>query len=288
MNLAKKFVTLTLIIAGIGLLFTVLYFIKGRANLSHEARSNTECLTSQRVFDYADKLSNQEESQLLSSITELEDYAGIDVAIFTLDNSTDLSEQGLNNYYDIQLAAEGLCDYYRFGWEEWPVGTYLDGRDASSSIVIVANWDTGDAWMCTSGKCKDKISNSKASDIVQYGCNVLRDDPLSGFQRMLTKTKKAMRSGSGGITLCSPLVAFGISLVLSIIFFAINFSKKAGKDTTNQATYSVGNAQLLDRRDIFIRKEVHSVKIQTNSGGGGGGGGGFSGGGGHGGGGGHF
>jgi uncharacterized membrane protein YgcG len=77
---------------------------------------------------------------------------------------------------------------------------------------------------------------------------------------------------------------------LSIIFFAINFSKKAGKDTTNQATYSVGNAQLLDRRDIFIRKEVHSVKIQTNSGGGGGGGGGggFSGGGGHGGGGGHF
>ena len=49
-------------------------------------------------------------------------------------------------------------------------------------------------------------------------------------------------------------------------------------------SYSDGNAKELDRRDIFIRKEVTSVTIQSSSGGSGGSGGG----GGHGGGGSHF
>ncbi len=73
--------------------------------------------------------------------------------------------------------------------------------------------------------------------------------------------------------------------MLAIIFFIINYSKKAGKDTTTASTYSDGNAQIIDRRDVFIRKEVHSVRIQSSSGGSGGSGGG---GGGHGGASGHF
>ena len=74
-----------------------------------------------------------------------------------------------------------------------------------------------------------------------------------------------------------------MALVAAIIFFAVNYSKKAGKDTTTASTYSNGNAEILDRRDIFIRKEVHSVKIQSDSGSSGssGGGGGHGGGGSH-------
>ena len=65
-----------------------------------------------------------------------------------------------------------------------------------------------------------------------------------------------------------------MSLAGAIAFFIVNYSKKAGKDTTTASTYSKGNAQILDKRDIFIRKEVHSVQIQSDSGGSGGGGGG--------------
>ena len=62
-------------------------------------------------------------------------------------------------------------------------------------------------------------------------------------------------------------------------------SKKAGKDTTTLNTYVNGNVELLDHRDIFIRKDVTSVKIESSSSGGSsGGGGGVS----HGGGGSHF
>ena len=93
---------------------------------------------------------------------------------------------------------------------------------------------------------------------------------------MISKTQKAMAGSGHGINFLSPFICFVVSLVLSIIFFCINYSKKAGKDTTTASTYSDGNAQIIDRRDIFIRKEVHSVKIQSSSdssGGSGGGGG---------------
>lgn len=153
-------------------------------------------------------------------------------------------------------------------------------------MVIVANWQPTDryVYLCTSGKARERISDSKAVSITKYGGKKLREDPFTGFERILKKTKSAMKSSGGGIDFISLPVCALVALVASIIFFAVNFSKKAGNDTTTASTYSKGRAQVVDKRDIFIRKEVHSVKIESSSGGGGsssGGGGGHGGGGSH-------
>ena len=63
---------------------------------------------------------------------------------------------------------------------------------------------------------------------------------------MISKTQKAMAGSGHGINFLSPFICFVVSLVLSIIFFCINYSKKAGKDTTTASTYSDGNAQIID------------------------------------------
>lgn len=280
----KKFLVTMFVILGIGLIFIIAYFVKSSANLKHDDRNNADCKTNERLFDYADKLTDSEEATLKADIEAIENKVGMDFVIFVIDNSTDLSEIGLSVGDSWQLASE-LCDYYRFGWEEWPEGSYLDGHDASTSVVIVANWETGDLGYCTSGKALERISTSKAQNIVDYGCKILRDDPVGGFERMIDRTQKAMAGGGHGINFLSPFICFIISVVLAVIFFCVNYSKKAGKDTTTASTYSNGNAQILDRRDIFIRKEVHSVKIQSSSSGESGGSGG---GGGHGGASGHF
>lgn len=284
----KKFVIAMIVLLGIGILLFGIYIAKSKANLKHDARSNTECRTNERVFDYADKLSDSEEEELRSDIKELEDLVGMDVVIVTVDQNTfgDVLSSG-DIERDTKAIAESICDTYRFGWEEWPEGTYLDGRDASTSVVIVANWQPTDryVYLCTSGKARERISDSKAVSITKYGGKKLREDPFTGFERILKKTKSAMKSSGGGIDFISLPVCALVALVASIIFFAVNFSKKAGKDTTTASTYSKGNAEVLDRRDIFIRKEVHSVKIESSSGGGGSS---SSGGGGHGGGGSHF
>lgn len=284
----KKFVIAMIVLLGIGILLFGIYIAKSKANLKHDARSNTECRTNERVFDYADKLSDSEEEELRSDIKELEDLVGMDVVIVTVDQNTfgDVLSSG-DIERDTKAIAESICDTYRFGWEEWPEGTYLDGRDASTSVVIVANWQPTDryVYLCTSGKARERISDSKAVSITKYGGKKLREDPFTGFERILKKTKSAMKSSGGGIDFISLPVCALVALVASIIFFAVNFSKKAGKDTTTASTYSKGNAEVLDKRDIFIRKEVHSVKIESSSGGSGSS---SSGGGGHGGGGSHF
>ena len=216
---------------------------------------------------------------------------GMDFVVVTMDQYTDLSEYDADAVsYDIESntkdIAEKICDYYRFGWEEWPAGTYLDGRDASTSVVIVANWQENDGYvyLCTAGKAKKRISDSKATSITEYGGKILRSDTLGAFERMMSRTETAMKSSTGGLKFLSPFICFLVSLVAAIAFCIVNLSKKAGKDTTTASTYSDGNAKELDRRDIFIRKEVTSVTIQSSSGGSGGSGGG----GGHGGGGSHF
>lgn len=271
----KKILITMFIIMGIGIVFIIMYFVKSSANLKHDARNNEACKTNERLFDYADKLTDSQESTIRADIEAIQEKVGMDFVIFIVDSSTDLSDIGMYIGDSWQLASD-LCDYYRFGWEAWPQGSYLDGYDTSTSVVIVANWDTGDLGYSTGGKARDRISNSKAQKIVDYGCKILRDDPVGGFERMISKTQKAMAGSGHGINFLSPFICFVVSLVLSIIFFCINYSKKAGKDTTTASTYSDGNAQIIDRRDIFIRKEVHSVKIQSSSdssGGSGGGGG---------------
>ncbi len=286
----KKFLVTMFVILGIGILCFIMYSVKSKANLKHDARSNEDCMTNERVFDYADKLSDSEEETLRSDIEELENLVGMDVVIVTVDQNTDLSEFGASAIggdieYNTKEIAEKICDTYRFGWEEWPDGTYLNGKDASTSVVIVANWQPTDryVYLCTSGKARKRISDSKAVSITKYGGKKLREDPFTGFERILKKTKSAMKSSGGGINFLSGPICALVALVAAIIFFAVNYSKKAGKDTTTASTYSNGNAEILDRRDIFIRKEVHSVKIQSDSGSSGssGGGGGHGGGGSH-------
>ena len=286
----KKFLVTMFVILGIGILCFIMYSVKSKANLKHDARSNEDCMTNERVFDYADKLSDSEEETLRSDIEELENLVGMDVVIVTVDQNTDLSEFGASAIggdieYNTKEIAEKICDTYRFGWEEWPDGTYLNGKDASTSVVIVANWQPTDryVYLCTSGKARKRISDSKAVSITKYGGKKLREDPFTGFERILKKTKSAMKSSGGGINFLSGPICALVALVAAIIFFAVNYSKKAGKDTTTASTYSKGNAEILDRRDMFIRKEVHSVKIQSDSGSSGssGGGGGHGGGGSH-------
>lgn len=285
-NAVKKFIITTLTIMGAGLLFVVIYLVKMNANLKHDDRSNAQCFTTQRLFDYADRLTDSEETELLADMEKLEDKAGMDVVIVIIDDDTDLSDAGIYDLYNTQTVAETFCDYYRFGWEDWST----NGGEATTSIVVVTNWGNNvgytNAWMCTSGRAKSFIGDVEAQDIVEDGYEILRSNPLGGYQRMLDGTLTAMKNGGGRGSVIEWWMCILVSLIVSIIFFVVNFSKKAGKDTTNAATYSKGNAQVLDRRDMFIRKEVHSVKISSESSGGGSHGGG--GGGSHGGGGGHF
>lgn len=292
-------ITITICLAA-ALICGIAFFVKQRINLSHDERSNTECKTEQRIFDYYDALTDSEESNLLDKLEELENTIGADIVIVTLDNNTDFSfidgaASDIN--LDIQYLTEMFADYYMFGWEAWEeVSGQAYKYESGTCVVIAANWDTGDLWMATSGRARERIN--WASDIVQAGGEYLRTDPEKGFEVMLDEIYSAMKgSSSMELARISALMSmFGvfIALLAAIVFFIINYSKKPAKRTTNASTYvRGGSAKVLDSRDLFMHKNVTSVRINTDGGGPGGGshggGGGHHSGGGHyGGGGGHF
>ena len=100
----------------------ITYLIKRNNKLEHDGRTNTECKTEQRIFDYNDVLTDDEESTLLQKIEEYEDAIGMDIVIVTFNNDTDFSYiDGMSDgtYYSISYFTELFTDYYRFGWEAW-------------------------------------------------------------------------------------------------------------------------------------------------------------------------
>lgn len=275
----KKYRNFIIILVIIAIASIAGYNVLNKARNRQRERTNDDCKITERLFDYADKLNDREEAKLRDLIAEYEQKLSMDIVIITLEDGEDFSDIGLGSKYygSSQTLSETFCDYYMVGWEDWSTNHY----QATTSIVIAANWTTGDAWMCTSGRAKNQISNSRVSDVVQGGCEFLRNDPLRGFTFMIEKTAKAMQ---GFPVIPIPVVVLGC-IIISAIFFAANYSKPAGKNTTTCETYVEGGAaKILNRQDVFIRKTVTHRTISSSSGGGGGGGGGGS----HGGGGGHF
>ena len=114
MNAVKKFIVAMLVVLGLGIVFFIGYFVKSNANLKHDARNNTECKTNERVFDYADKLSDSEEETLRGEIAELEDKVGMDFVVVTMDQYTDLSEYDADAVsYDIESNTKDIAEKHK-------------------------------------------------------------------------------------------------------------------------------------------------------------------------------
>ena len=122
----KKFRITVLILFAIGIVFMIMGLIVSNSNLKHDARSNTECRTDQRVFDYADKLTGNEEQSLEKKIAKWEDKTGMDIVVMTIDNAQAQSMFGTymdDTYYEefeaIKTVAKSFSEQERFGWENW-------------------------------------------------------------------------------------------------------------------------------------------------------------------------
>ena len=159
----KKFRITVLILFAIGIVFMIMGLIVSNSNLKHDARSNTECRTDQRVFDYADKLTGNEEQSLEKKIAKWEDKTGMDIVVMTIDNAQAQSMFGTymdDTYYEefeaIKTVAKSFSEQERFGWENWEYNpqsnrSTSDGYVPSDSIIIAANYEAGDVWMSTTG-----------------------------------------------------------------------------------------------------------------------------------------
>ena len=237
-----------------------------------EVRGNTECTITERVFDYADVLTDEEEQKLGQLIAEKEVETRSDIAVVTLNES--LVEYAAQ-YEDaigkvptsecVMVYADNFADEHKMGYDK-PYG---------DSLVFLDNWyREADgrvySWMSTSGRVENAMSVNAMQEIMSYSLYDVEDDPYGAYSLLVNEYADYYTGlGSDG-----PNVWHGIlgAFVISAIFCLINCFSRKGKKTTTDSTYVVGGRPLIRlREDRFIRKTVSKTKIERDSGSGGGG-----------------
>lgn len=238
-------------------------------------RNNAQCTTDERVFDYADKLTDEEEEELRVKISEAELLCGTDIVIVTLDETLENYAKSYEHiigyvepYQYTMVYADNFYDENKFGFNE----PYGDG------VLLLDNWyresDGGVySWMSTSGKAQEQFSSSDIDYVLDLSLNYVEDDPAYAYGYFvelvadhLNPTNTLGESLGGGISVL-------VGLAAGVIFFFVNFGGRKGKKTVQNRTYvKSGKADVRERQDIFITKTVTRRKIETSSSRGGGGG----------------
>lgn len=235
-------------------------------------RNNTQCTTKERVFDYADKLTDEEEKALKVKIKEAEQLCGIDIVVVTLDETLEdyaKSYESIIGYVEpyeyTMVFADNFYDENMFGFDK-PHG---DG------IIFVDNWyresDGGVySWLSTSGKAIEELTTDNVEFILDMALDYVEDDPAYAYTYLVELVADYMDPTS---TLGSELgggISVLIGLVAGLIFFLVNRGGKKGKKTVDSKAYVKSEkANILERQDVFITKTVTRRKIETQSSGGG-------------------
>lgn len=257
--------------------------LSGAANYQ---RTNTECTTDERVFDYGDVLTDKEEDKLRSLIAKREKQTGCDIVLITLQESLKDYAREIDPHvpYDefVRVYAEAFYEENNFGYDK-PNG---------NGVLLVDNWFREDdgriyTWFCTTGKVKEAYNASQIDHILDNVYRYVEHDPYRAYKTYINDFYHDMMGIRMFNVYVPAWVPWIVGIISAVIFILCNRRSKRGAKTTTATTYVDGmEPEFKIREDRFLRKSVVQRKIQTSSSGGhggghSGGGGGSHGGGGH-------
>lgn len=257
------------------LVIYLILFGLNRATSGEYVRRNNRA-PSERVYDYADVLSDSEERSLEELIAMREDQIGCDIVLVTLDEPLREFAEGYMGYglsedRYVQVYADAFFDEYAYGYNK-PYG---------DCCVFVDNWNRSDSrygyaynWLLTSGRAEDEFSDSMLDRVIDDVNAKVNDNPYEAYKTYVNNIYRYM-SGHG---LAAEKISFSmivvIALVISVIYLLVHLSMNKGRRTTLSNTYvNGGNPKINQMQDLFLTRNVTTRKIQTSSGKSGGGGG---------------
>lgn len=223
-------------------------------------RTNTETTETQRVFDYADKLTTAEEASLTSLIEKREIQTGCDIVLVTLDEEIPS---------DLPSYAESWYLERKFGYN-------IPGGDGA---IYMDNWQSGDTRLQLFGSAYYHYDQEMADHLVEQVCNITNETPYKAYRRYVEMFYHDMR-GNGLFNVSIPKIPAVVAmLIATVIYLGIFLRNSIGKRTTIATTYvENGQPTFVKKGDNFISKSVSSYTRSSGSGGSGGGGGGGGGG----------
>lgn len=252
----------------VGVLVVITAIVAGvRASANSAPRGNTSA-PAERVYDYADVLTDEEEELLRSQIAEAENRLRMDIVIVTFSESVEgeeARERFGSSYWEsnMQTLADDFWDENGYGYNKSFEG---DG------MLLLHNWYEGQngEHLSTSGKAEWHLSSSDIDELLDRVDRYYDTDLYRAYSDFL-KAVVATFDNSLMVYLTYWLVAVVLSTIVAAIYAGVGLRNTKARDTTAVNTYVVdGKPRMILKRDDFIRRHVTQRHIERSSSGGGG------------------
>lgn len=247
---------ITGVFVALGLVFGVASLFSGEAGKNPE-RQNMSA-PKERVYDFADVLTDAEEKNLREYIARKEPLIQADIVLVTIKEDVESGAYGwetaMMNYAD---------DFY---------DQKLYGYDAvnGNGVLLLDNWYDGQAgsWLSTCGNVYYRFGDyeiNRVLDAVYYG---LDDGAYEAYLDYIDTVYYLMADeGQMESASLSLGMILGLPFMVALIYALVNLRQSKAKVTTQANTYVEGGRPVMRvSRDDFIRKHVVTRRIETNSG----------------------
>lgn len=220
--------------------------IPSKVRTNHEAPK-------ERVYDYAEVLTDEEEENLRDYIAIQEEKYHVDLVLVTI--KEDVKSSG--NWDTVMMKkADDFWDNNNYG--------YNKGFKGDGALLLDNSYEgQKGCWLSTSGRVYEGFSENDISR-VRNAVNALADDnPYEAYKAYVDTACSLM------IIQVPGLVVFVLPLVIAGIYLIAHMQQKPARDTTTTTTYVAGGRPVMRASsDDFLRKNVTSRRIETSSGGG--------------------
>lgn len=257
------------IIVGILLLVTIVAAVGRALTRNSMVRTNSQA-PAERVYDFAEVLTDEEEENLRQLIAEQEARIGCDLVLVTICQSVEGSEAQETYGYrytdwtlNMQDIADDFYDNNYYGFD----APYGDGA------LILDNWyeGQGGTHLSTSGRIFEKFGNYEIDQALTRVDQYIESDPYKAYSACINYIADQMSGDTGDMDGGFVMLGIFVPIIVAACFVGSHLRSKEGKKTTTASTYIAGGKPVMnEQRDDFIRKSVTHRRIQTSSSSGGG------------------
>jgi uncharacterized protein len=246
----------------IGILFAVfaVVWVMNMLQRGDGGRGNQEA-PAERVYDYADVLTDEEEQKLREHIAVKEAQYQVDLVLVTINE--DVESQG---YWDTVMMnkADDFYDQHKFGYDtEWG-----DGAELLDNWYEDSNGSQAGSWLSTCGKVYTLFGDDDIDYVLDGVYRKVDSDPYGAYKIYVDRTCQLL--GNGGVGTVSTGIPFLFILVgpalIALIYALVNLKQSPAKVTVTKSAYVEGGRPVMNfRSDDFLRKNVVSRRIETSS-----------------------
>lgn len=266
-----KYFRVWFIIVGILLVISAVVLIKNVME-NKRTRTNLDAPT-ERVYDYADVLTDEQEESLRDYIAKAESKYKIDIVLVTTNQPME-GQEAMEKYgYRSTNWEQNMMDVADDFWDENKYG-FNKGFEGDGALLL-SNWYEGQAGehLSTSGSVEYAFSVNDIDYLLNRVGYYIEENPYKAYVAYVDEIVDEMSSESG-LNVYDLSMIFMMSLplptIVALIYMCVHMYQRKAKDTTTAHTYVAGGKPVLkNKSDRFLRKHVTHRRIETSSSGGG-------------------